>query len=717
MSETARQRTAATGTAAGRAGGRPEGRPGGRSGSSGPSGASGADSGPPVPPNPAMQRPIWVTGLVGAVWCIGIGLAVLTTVTLVGWIAAPRTAFGHGLPGVFRTAVNFWLVSHHAGFSVDHGRVGLLPLGVLLIPGALLYRTGGWMIRRGRRPVQPSSAEPGNPATSDRPGVAGRRALGFAGGADARRAVVGAAIALAVPYAALAGLLALAAASPVAKPSPWQAVVACFVVAAVSGAMGAARTVVAARGRRVRSGLGALLRLLPPRPRSLVIGVSGAVAVLLATGAVLVGASLALHTGEVARQYDLLAPGLVGGVLLILVQLAFLPNAVIWGMAYAIGPGFAVGAGTRVSPTGVMLDVVPVFPSLAALPQPGPAPVPSLVALAAPFLAGAVGGVLTVRSMPSTVSESAPLWGFASGALTGVVTAVLAALSGGPLGGARMATVGPSAWQVGLLAALEVGISAAIAAWLANWRILRRAAAPDDLPRHEPAEARAESAAEREGDRPRRRRDRAETETTPPGRSTSPGRPAAAGAPGRSAAPGSSAAPGRSAAPGSSAAPGGPAAGRPASGSPAPGRAAGRPASEQPASPAPEPPASPYASEPLEFEEAEPVLAPRRPARSRTRFEAELPDLLDDPVPDPQPASHHPAPAPPEPSPDPAPAPLIEDEAEQAEVPRPRPDEPERTENRGGAIYVLRDDPRDHARDSARDDPRDSARDSARGDV
>ncbi|RMI35989.1 hypothetical protein EBO15_39815, partial [Actinomadura harenae] len=120
---------------------------------------------------------------------MGIGLAVLTTITLVGWIAAPRTAFGHGLPGVFRTAVNFWLVSHHAGFSVGGGRVGLLPLGVLLIPGALLYRTGGWMIRR----ALPKDA-------AGRPVVTAPE--------DARRAVVGAAVALAVPYAALAGLLA-----------------------------------------------------------------------------------------------------------------------------------------------------------------------------------------------------------------------------------------------------------------------------------------------------------------------------------------------------------------------------------------------------------------------------------------------------------------------------------------------------------------------------
>jgi hypothetical protein len=392
-----------------------------------------------------------VTGVVGAAWCVGIGLACLTTITLIGWVAGPRSALGSGLPDVFRTAVNFWLVAHHAGYSVPQGRVGLLPLGLMVLPGALLYRSGGWIIR-----------------TAEAPGG------GYVG-------VVPAALALAAPYSALAGLLALAARGAEVVPSAWQALLVGFLLAMFAGGFGAARAVVRARGRgRVRSGLGALLRLLPERPRSLAVGVAGATAVLVASGAVLAGLSLAAHLRQAGQLYDVLAPGVVGGVLLFLVEVVFLPNAVIWAMAYAIGPGFSVGTGTSVSPTGVFLDVVPSFPPLAALPEPGPAPALSLLALAAPFLAGIVGGALTVRVMPSPVPEAAPLWGFVSGALTACVAAGLAALAGGPLGGQRLATMGPSAWQVGFMAALEVGVSAAVAAWAMNWALFRgsSAAAP-----------------------------------------------------------------------------------------------------------------------------------------------------------------------------------------------------------------------------------------------
>jgi hypothetical protein len=72
--------------------------------------------------------------------------------------------------------------------------------------------------------------------------------------------------------------------------------------------------------------------------------------------------------------------------------------------------------------------------------------------------------------------EAAPLWGFAAGTAAGLLAGLTAAFSGGPLGDGRLAAVGPSGLQVGLVAVLEIGVTAALAAGGANWLILSRAA-------------------------------------------------------------------------------------------------------------------------------------------------------------------------------------------------------------------------------------------------
>src|SRR5260370_24456562 len=144
---------------------------------------------------------------------------------------------------------------------------------------------------------------------------------------------------------------------------------------------------------------------MPARPRSIVMGMVGSAAILTAAGAVLAGASLAVHLPEVRAASDALAPGVGGAALLLLAQLAYVPNAIIWAVAYTLGPGFAFGTGTVVAPTGSALGAVPAFPMLPApppgalsarAPPGGPAWVPVLV-LALPYLAGVFAGVVTVR--------------------------------------------------------------------------------------------------------------------------------------------------------------------------------------------------------------------------------------------------------------------------------------------------------------------------------
>ncbi len=395
-------------------------------------GDGGAPSSPP-------GRPLVVTGGIAACAAAASGLAVLVTLTAIGWITAPHVGIGSGLAGVLRTAAMLWLVAHHVGFTVrGAGRIGLLPLGLVVLPGALLAMAGRWVVRVG--------------------GVTQLRHVGYA------------AVALALPYALLAGALAVASRSAVASPSLPQAVIASFLLALVAGGLGGAR------GLAPWSRLGSLM---PVRSRSVVLGMLGAAALLAAAGALLAGASLAVHLPEVRAASAALAPGVGGAALLLLAQLAYAPNAIIWAMAYILGPGFAFGAGTAVTPTGSALGPVPVFPMLAAIPASarpvGPAWLPVAI-LALPYLAGAFAGIVTVRIAPTPLIEAAPLWGFIAGTAAGVLAGLAAAFAGGPLGDGRLSAVGPSGFRVGLVAILEIGITAALAAAAANWLILRGSA-------------------------------------------------------------------------------------------------------------------------------------------------------------------------------------------------------------------------------------------------
>ncbi|HEY2552864.1 MAG TPA: DUF6350 family protein [Streptosporangiaceae bacterium] len=383
-------------------------------------------------------RPLVVTGAIGAAAAAGTGLAVLTMLVLVGWIAAPHAAVRlTGLGGVLRAAAAIWLVGHHVAVTLHGaGHIGLLPLGLVLLPGALLWRAGRWVVRAG---------------------------------AVERLAHVGyAALALAAPYALVAGALAVASQSAPVAPSLPQAVLSAFLLALVAGGLGGARALAPWRE---------LTALLPARLRSVIAATTGALAVLGAGGALLAAGSLAVHLGGFSDVNRMLQPGLIGAGLLLITQLGYLPNAVIWAVSFMLGPGFAFGSGTVVAPTGAAIGPLPALPLLAALPQGAHGSPPgwlSAAVLVIPYLAGAVGGLLLTRAAPPSALEVAPVWGFGCGVLTGGILAVLAAFAGGPLGDGRLTAIGPSPWQTGFAAVLEVGVAAAVVAGIGNWLRLRR---------------------------------------------------------------------------------------------------------------------------------------------------------------------------------------------------------------------------------------------------
>ena len=78
---------------------------------------------------------------------------------------------------------------------------------------------------------------------------------------------------------------------------------------------------------------------------------------------------LFVHIQVVKSLNTVIEPGWIGGVALVLIQLAYLPNIIAAIFSYICGFGFSIGSGTLVSPLVFKLNGIPAIPVLAALPS------------------------------------------------------------------------------------------------------------------------------------------------------------------------------------------------------------------------------------------------------------------------------------------------------------------------------------------------------------
>ena len=122
-----------------------------------------------------------------------------------------------------------------------------------------------------------------------------------------------------------------------------------------------------------------------------------AVAVVALTGIAGLGVAVmvALRGGEAVALFEAARVDATGATVLTLGQLVYLPTLFVWSIAWIAGPGFAVGAGTAVSPAGTQLGVVPGIPALGLLPENSS--MWMLIVVLLPVAAGAFAGWI-VRS-------------------------------------------------------------------------------------------------------------------------------------------------------------------------------------------------------------------------------------------------------------------------------------------------------------------------------
>lgn len=337
-----------------------------------------------------------------------------------------------------RLSLGLWLLGHHTGLSITDGHVGLVPLGLLAVPLLATWFAGR---RLGRR-MDPRAERIAAGVTRARPAMLSWRCLGM----------------FAAAYALIAVLASFAAGMPGLRPISAQAALGAAAVATCGGGLGAASY----RFGSIRAGLRAVLRRTPTAVPPWVRAAAAAQALQLAVGAAVVGGLVAGHLTGITALHRALDPGTAGSAVLTLAQVLLVPNAVLWACAAMAGPGFAVGAGTSVTLASSHLGSLPAIPLLAALPAPGPLPAAARLLLAVPVLSGVAAGVLVLRATRDERLVVRAAHAAAAAALTGVVAAGLAWLSGGPAGPGRLADVGPFPVLVGGAVALEVGAGAVL---------------------------------------------------------------------------------------------------------------------------------------------------------------------------------------------------------------------------------------------------------------
>jgi hypothetical protein len=330
-------------------------------------------------------RPGW--GTLASSACLPAAISYLAAAAVLATLTAASGA-DSSVAWAARMGAMGWLAAHHVPLTIDGASLGVLPLLPTLLVGALVARGAARSAARSRL-HQPEDA-------------------GWVAGA------------IAGTHGVFGAVLALVAAPVTVTADPALAAVTCALVAGAAAVVGLARPC---------GLLPAALRQAPEWVRPGVYAGLWGLAVLLAAGLITVLIALVVSAFDVSQLSGSDAGSAFG---LIVLSLAYLPNAAIAGLSWLAGPGFSIGA-LSISPFAVHAGPVPAVPLLAALPQ-GPARPWWIMSLVVPLLVGMAVG-WRCAAIASERSERLRILGVAA-AVMALGSAVLGALAGGRLGAA-----------------------------------------------------------------------------------------------------------------------------------------------------------------------------------------------------------------------------------------------------------------------------------------
>lgn len=385
-----------------------------------------------------------VRGILAAAVSLGTALAIAVVPALTAQVAGTESSAS--VLDAILIALNLLVLGHGGGVVLDTGVIAgsatLPPLGLTLLL-ALVAALGMRRVGTALELVEPD-------------GLLRERALRDAGGALGAYAGV---------YAAGMGLVAAASRGGEVAPVVISAVVSAALVSLVGGLTGLLWSL-RREGTSTVPGV-RVLDLLPSPADAVARSTAIAVLGLLGAGMALVLVLMLTHLPAEAALHQQLGPGVVGGLVLTLLQLALLPLFAVWGTCVLLGGTVSVGTATGLSLGSITTGVLPALPVLAALPAPGELPWWSWGLPAVPVAVVALGAVRLVRDTAALgTRERITAW-VAYPLAVSLVMLLIAGLATGGIGEGRLMELGPRLPGLVLpLLGITVGSTAAVVALL-----------------------------------------------------------------------------------------------------------------------------------------------------------------------------------------------------------------------------------------------------------
>jgi hypothetical protein len=337
----------------------------------------------------------------------------LAFITLIAWATAGSATGTTADP--IRAAMWIWLGAHHVHFDLAlspsgvAGYLSYLPIGGLILP-ILALRSGF------KRAITKLEGDYSN--------------------------LTGARLFFALFYAIIASLVALFSSSAGVTPLWWMAAISAFLLAF-------ATTFIADRSIVLAVPVVFAFRIL---------------ALLFALGFLLFTISFFRNFSQATLITEVLAPGIFGSLLLLILNILYLPNVAIAALSYISGAGFAVGAGTHLSPITQDIGQIPALPLLAALPINSNA----LILLFALVIvgSGALLGFWTITLQERVAWQSY--------FLLLIMLTLVAYLAGGALITEAMGAMGVSIWQFLLAVGAQLLLGLAAMKFLPRLKVFSR---------------------------------------------------------------------------------------------------------------------------------------------------------------------------------------------------------------------------------------------------